>query len=70
MSAHEHENGAPAESRSSVEISLNAKREAQVRVKVYAGEESDIVAAARELAVETFYEALRAVGVPMARGAA
>lgn len=62
MSAHEHENGAPVESRSSVQVSLNAKREAQVTVKVYAGEDADEVARIREIAVENFYEALRATG--------
>lgn len=63
MSTHEHESGQPVEQRSSVEISLNAKREAQVRVKVYAGEEEDAVIRAREIATAQFYETLKACGV-------
>lgn len=62
MSTHEQD-GAAVESRSSVKVSLNAKREVQVEVKVYAGEEQLAVAAARELAVATFYETLTACGV-------
>ncbi len=62
MSAHEHEAGAPAESRSSVQVALNAKGEAQVTVKVYAGEDADEVARIRTIATEQFYEALRACG--------
>jgi len=62
VSAHEHESGAPAESRSSVQVALNAKGEAQVTVKVYAGEDADEVARIRGVAIEQFYEALRACG--------
>ena len=54
--------GAPAESRSSVQVALNAKGEAQVTVKVYAGEDADEVARIRTIATEQFYEALRACG--------
>jgi hypothetical protein len=46
-----------------VKVSLNAKREIQVEIKVYAGEAPDSVESARSLAVETFYETLRACGV-------
>lgn len=62
MSAHEHETGAPAESRSSIQINLTAKGEAQVSLKVYEGAEADEITRIRELAVANFYEALRACG--------
>lgn len=62
MSAHDHETGAPAESRSSVQVALNAKGDAQITVKVYAGEDADEVARIRTIATENFYEALRACG--------
>lgn len=43
-----------SEQRSSVKVVLNAKAEAQVEVKVYAGEDPAELERARTLAVETF----------------
>ena len=70
MTTAEHENGTPPESRSSIQVVLNAKREIQVTVKAYAGDSAEMVEAARLIAVENFYETLRACGITGVAGAA
>lgn len=46
--------GPESEQRSSVKVTLNAKGEAQVEVKVYAGEDEAELERARTLAVDAF----------------
>lgn len=50
------------ESRSSVKLSLNAKGEAQVEVKVYDNFDQDELNATRDAAVALFNDTLKAVG--------
>jgi hypothetical protein len=58
MSEREHD-GQPAEQRSSVSISRNAKGEAQFAVKAYEGCEVDELTRLRELAVSNYRELYR-----------
>lgn len=55
--------GDPGEpvSRSSVKITLNAKREAQVEVKVYVGDTVADVHLARDMAIDTYRQTVAAV---------
>lgn len=52
--------------RSSVELSMNAKRETQVKVKVYAGDTPETLAEARDRAVELYLDLVEAVTPPAA----
>ena len=60
MSTPEHE-GQPAEQKSSVEISTNAKQESQVRVKVYDGATQEALDVLRAIAVATYRATVSAV---------
>lgn len=53
----------PFESRSSVAVTMNAKGEAQVAVKVYSGQDADELEQARSLAVKVYNETAQAVRV-------
>lgn len=61
MSTAEHDY--TGEQRSSVAVTMNAKGEAQVAVKVYTGQDDAELDAARELAVRVYSETARAVRV-------
>lgn len=50
------------EQRSSVKLTLNAKGDPQVEVRVYEGADAEELERIRRLAVQQFSEALRAVG--------
>lgn len=54
------------EQRSSIKIVLNAKREAQVEVKVYAGETADDLLALRKAAVDAYRQTLADLGIGQA----
>lgn len=57
MSTSEH----VQEARSSVKIAMTAKGDATVEVKVYVGEESDVIEAARQLAISAYNATVREV---------
>lgn len=59
MSEHEYQ----SEQRSSVKVSMTAKGEATVEVKVYVGQDAAELEAARQLAVSTYNATARAVRV-------
>lgn len=61
MSGAEHDY--TGEQRSSVAVTMNAKGEAQVAVKVYTGQDAGELEAARELAVRIYADTARAVRV-------
>ena len=64
MSEHEYQ----SEQRSSVKVSMTAKGEATVEVKVYVGQDAAELEAARQLAVQTYNETARAVRVTAGGG--
>lgn len=70
MSDQPHPNPDEREQRSSVKLSLNAKRETQVEVKVYAGETQEEVDQLRALAVRTYLDTMRDVGIAAGSAAA
>lgn len=63
MSDQQHQNPEEREQRSSVKIVLNAKREAQVEVKVYAGDSQQDVDRVRTLAVAAYRQTLNDLGI-------
>lgn len=62
MVTERDETSAAVEQRSSVKVTLNAKGEAQVEVKVYAGEDETELERARSLAVDVFRRTVSEVG--------
>lgn len=65
MSDH-HPNPEEREQRSSIKIVLNAKREAQVEVKVYAGETANDLLELRKAAVHAYQQTLADLGIGQA----
>lgn len=59
----QHPNPDEREQRSSIKIVLNAKREAQVEVKVYAGDTADELETTRTLAVAAYRQTLADLGI-------